>query len=347
MLLVIMLVLGGSVGYEAERNSQTASDAAALAATSTLRRIQTSSPSDVTDFNPVLATARDVAEANGADAGASVSCVLIKFDQTPIDDCGSADFAEFVAASGVAVGADDTRDVPFGEVAGQAKITGSTTAAATAQKLANGTSPFMVCDAAYDDEGDPRDILEPVTTTADPNDYTIKASAKGQLYVLQGNPVKSEGRDCGHPASSFRGWVKFESTYPLPGDWAMEEGNKNGHIERQLVGPDACGGQNVDVEDFNGCIISVPLCVSGSGGSSDYKLYCVAMATFKIVWNGNGPSEVPADPDPETGGPAGTCSEDNQKHICGRFIGASIATGGQGAEGPVGVNETAVIKLVK
>lgn len=318
---VIALVLGGSLGYDAERNSQTSSDAAALAATSALRNVQTSSPTSLSEFDVVYDTAETIAQSNGSNAGEAVGCELIRPDRSTIADCGSGTLAQYISASGVRVGTRDTRDVPFGEVNDLTEISGDTSGAATIQPLAEGQSPFMVCAPAG---GHPEPIL-------DASDQ-INPDAIGEHFVLQGNPIKDDGRDCGHPASSFRGWVQFESTFPIPGDWAMESGNKNGHIDRQLIAVDACGGDGVDVNDFTGCIIAVPLCTSGSGGSSDYELYCVTMGSFRISHNGNGPS---------------VCSADNQKHICGEFLGAAVATGGQGSSNQAGVHDVVLIKLVE
>lgn len=318
---VIALVLGGSLGYDAERNSQTSSDAAALAATSTLRNVQTSSPTSLSEFDVVYDTAETIAQSNGANEGEAVGCELIEPDGDTISDCGSATLADYISASGVRVGTRDTRDVPFGEVNNLTEISGATGAAATIQPLAEGQSPFMVCSAAAEH---PEQILDA--------SGEVNSAAIGEHFVLQGNAINEGGRDCGHPAESFRGWVQFDSTFPIPGDWKMEQGNKNGHIERQLIGVEACGGEGVDVNDFTGCVISVPLCTSGSGGASNYELYCVAMGSFRISHNDNGPS---------------FCHPDPPKHICGEFLGAAVATGGQGAEEEAGVDEVVIIKLVE
>ena len=99
-----------------------------------------------------------------------------------------------MAASGVRVGTSDTRGVPFGEIAGKKEITGSTTAAATAQPLTEGQSPFMVSAPA---PGHPVNPLNP--------DDSVNNLAVGYYYVLQGNPMKEEGRDCDNDASNWRG----------------------------------------------------------------------------------------------------------------------------------------------
>ena len=42
-----------------------------------------------------------------------------------------------------------------------------------------------------------------------------------------------------------------------------------------------------------------------------------------------------------------TCWDGHPKHICGEFLGAAIALGGQGIEEQAGLDEVAVIKLVE
>lgn len=315
---VIALVLGGSLGYDAERNSQTSSDAAALAATSALREVQVNGA----PASSVYDTAKAVAESNDSNTFGPNDCQLITANLTFVDYCSSASAAQFAAASGVRVGTAETRNVPFGDVSNMRTITGETGAAATIQPLGQGRAPFMVCSSA---PAHPSPII-------DASGNVIPA-AIGQDYVLQGTAMKDGGRDCGNPAANWRGWVDFEETFPIPGFWGIENGNKNGHIDKQLVGPNACGGQAVDVNDFNGCIINVPLCLYGnSTPGGNFEVYCVTFGAFQIVHNGNGPS---------------TCHSDPPQHICGRFIGAATAVGGQGTDEVAGANDVVVIKLVE
>jgi Flp pilus assembly protein TadG len=315
---VIALVLGGSIGYSAERNSQTASDAAALAATNRLWQVQTRAIS----ATQVLETARSVAVANGANSS-DVTCRLVAANRTHIEDCESASVAQFRAASGVAVDTRDTRDVPFGEVSGNTEITGATLAIATIQPVTSGRSPFMMC-APAPGHG-PVKVLDSAGN--------INESAVGTHYMLQGTEMKNDGRDCGNPASNWRGWVDFDSTFPLPGEWAIENGNKNGHIPRQLLNDDACGGSGTDVNNFVGCTIAVPLCTSGNGKpGNQFRVNCVTWGAFKISHNGSGPS---------------VCHSSSPQHICGEFVGGALAREGQGTEDKADPNEVVVIKLVR
>ena len=326
---VIVLVLGGSLGYTAERNSQTASDVAALAATTKLRNFQTGEPGVVAA--DVRVTALSVAEDNGADAGL-VTCVVVEWDLDEVGPCTDANISA-PNAGGIQVITSDTRKVPFGEVTGQTEIKGATDAAATIQPLASGTGPFMIC---YSAPGHPVEILKEVN----PDEWEINEDAIDQVFVLHGEPIKQDGRDCGNPDNGWRGLVKYNESFPLPGEWGVEEGNKTGHLPRLLAGDNACGGDSTAITDFVGCEITVPLCISGNGQPANFELYCVGIGRFLIVWNGNGPSA-------SVGTPPQLCHDGMQKHICGQFLGGGIVREGQGTNGPADPNEVAVIKLVE
>lgn len=325
MCAVIALILGGSVGYTAERDSQTASDTAALAATSKLRQFQTGAAT----ASEVATTAQTIAEANDADGGSQVICEIVNADYATtgsdsdvIGPCSETSNVSDPDAAGVRLRTAETRDVPFGEVAGLETIESNTLAAATIQPLATGNSPFMLCSPA---PGHPAPVLD--------GSDEIDPAAIGNEYVLQGTMMKDDGRDCGNPAANWRGWVDFDSTFSVPGWWGVESGNKNGHIDKQLVGPDACGGQGTEVDDFNGCVLAVPLCTTGKPApGNNYEVYCVTFGSFEITHNGSGPS---------------SCYSGNPQHICGRFLGAAVAAGGQGGSGQAGVNDVVLIKLVQ
>lgn len=99
----------------------------------------------------------------------------------------------------------------------------------------------------------------------------------------------------------------------------------------------------MDVNDFIGCKLVVPLCTAGDNGGGNFRVYCVEFAVFEIVWNGSGPSTgLPPDPAGNT-----TCSVDNAQHICGRFIGAGVLSEGQGTDEQAGVDDVVVIKLTE
>ncbi len=296
MLAVGALVLGGSIGYTADRNAQTAADTAALAGATTLRDHKqdwvTTPASDVLD------TVRSVVEHNGgklAPDGCEVvdaAYALTKDDADVIAECADLEFLskeDFAATAGVRVTVLDTRDVPFSAfIDHQDTITGTAVATATIQPVVEGRAPFMVC-TSPDAVGHPTQAL--VSNADDPTGYSVNPAAIGKLYVLWGNQVKYQGRDCGKPSSDWRGLVEFETSFPVPSPdasddtywWRTESGNKNGTLPVTLAGDDAChlDGEGVSALDL-GCRIAVPLCPMGNGSTVDFRLYCVKIGVFEI-----------------------------------------------------------------
>lgn len=351
MLAVAALVLGGSVGYTAVRNAQTAADSAALAGSSTIqdhKRDWVATPAE-----DVLDTVRSVVEGNGAilePGGCDLVAAEYAISGADIDviaDCsllGTLPESDFADVAGVRVTVGDTRDVPFGAFVEEQTITGKAVAAATIQPVSEGRAPFMVCTAATA-TGHPAQALIP-----DPSDatgYSINTDAIGKEYVLHGNQIKEtgKGRDCGNPSSDWRGLVGFGTTFPVPSAspdndldwWTVETGNTTGNLPRSLTGSAGCrlGDQSVDSLAV-GCMIAAPLCPKGNGASSGFRLYCVKMAAFEITYNSSLSNPGPPQ-----------CHSTTTSIICGRFLGAAVATGGQGRAVTADPNGVAVIKLVQ
>lgn len=345
MLAVAALVLGGSVGYTAVRNAQTAADSAALAGASTIqshKRDWVATPAE-----DVLDTVRSVVEDNGAvlePGGCDLVAAEYAISRADIDviaDCsllGTLAESDFAAVAGVRVAVGDTRDVPFGAFVEEQTITGKAVAAATIQPVSEGRAPFMVCTASTA-TGHPAQAVVP--DASDPSGYSINTDAIGKEYLLHGTQIKVGGRDCGNPSSDWRGLVAFGATFPIPSAspdsdldwWAVKTGNSTGNLPRSLAGSGACrlGDQSVDSLAV-GCRIAAPLCPKGNGASSGFRLYCVKMAAFEITHNGSGP---------------GPCDSTATSIICGRFVGAAVATGGQGRAVTADPDGVAVIKLVQ
>lgn len=359
ILAVSALVLGGSVGYEAARNAQTAADAAALAGTSSLQNHKQNWDEDegtaadavlneittaVTDNGAVLESC-DVVDAEYA---------LTNAESDVIADCQQLAFladADFQRVAGVRVTVTDTRDVAFAAFVDQDTITSRATAAATIQAVARGKSPFMVCT-------DPNAVGHPapalIADSTAPHGYAINSAAVGKLFVLWGNQIKYLGRDCGNPDSAWRGLVDLPADgYALPsteataGDdtdwWAGDEGNKTGQLTNGVAGANACtfaAGDDADNIKL-GCFVAVPLCTKGNADASDFRLYCVRMGLFQITHVGAS-TIVTEEPPEET-----PCGSVKTNIICGRFIGAGAASGGRGVAEQPDRNGFAVIKLVQ
>ncbi|WP_436795574.1 pilus assembly protein TadG-related protein [Actinospongicola halichondriae] len=340
MLAVAALVLGGSRGYSAVREAQNASDAAALAATSVLRNVQQGdAPS-----SRVLATAVSVAEANGATSG-SVECdvvtatyALTHAESEVVGGCdGSNEFA--VDAAGVRVRTTETKDVPFSAFVDQETIRAGAVAAATIQPVLEGRAPFMVC-TSPDATGHPAQALLP--DASDPTGYSVNPAAIGLSYVLHGNAMKDGGRQCGGGSASWRGFVSFSGSFPIPSPdpndesdwWEVKTGNANGHLSRVLTGDDACEG---NVDDIIGCRLALPLCPKSNGGTGvGLKLYCVKLGAFVITYNQHSSGTPP-------------CNDGNGANglVCGTFVGAANASSGQGGASTPDPDSVVVIKLVQ
>lgn len=359
ILAVSALVLGGSVGYEAARNAQTAADAAALAGTSALQNHKQSwdeddgtTAEDV--WNEITTTVSD----NGAELEScdlvDAEYALTRAESDVIADCQQLAFlpdADFQRVAGVRVEVTDTRDVALAAFVDQDTITSRGTAAATIQALSRGKSPFMVC-TSPDAIGHPAPAL--VADANAPHGWAINSAAIGKLYVLWGNQIKNLGRDCGNPDSAWRGLVDLPADgYALPsteataGDdsdwWAGDEGNKVGNLTNGVAGANACtfaDGEDPDDIDV-GCFMAVPLCTKGNADASDFRLYCVRMGLFQITHVGEA-TVVTEEPPEET-----PCGQVTNNIICGRFVGAAAASGGRGVAEQPDRHGLAVIKLVQ
>jgi hypothetical protein len=359
ILTVSALVLGGSVGYEAARNAQTAADAAALAGASALQNHKQdwiTTPADA-----VLAEIESVVEDNGA---VLESCRLLRpsyalgaAESDAFADCDQLAFlpdASFQTVAGVRVTVSDTRNVAFSAFVDRDDITSRAVAAATVQPVSRGWAPFMVC-SSPEAVGHPAQAMLPDETA--PNGYRINSAAIGKTFVLWGNQIKYLGRDCGNGSSSWRGLVKLPiagyalpSSEATPGDdsdwWEADTGNKTGQLSQRMAGGNGCvlnsGDDPEDLKDQLGCEIAIPLCPKGNGETgSNFRLYCVMMGVFKITYVGNVTVDTA---EPEDGSP---CGKTKNNIICGEFIGAATAAGGQGTAEAPDRHGFAVIKLVQ
>jgi hypothetical protein len=357
MLAVSALVLGGSVGYEAARNAQTAADAAALAGASALQNHK--QDWIVTPVDVVLDEIESVVEDNGAVLEAChvvrANYALSGAEADVIDTCARLPYLadpDFQAVAGVRVSVSDTRDVAFSAFVERDEISSSAVAAATVQPVSRGWAPFMVCTSPLATGHPAQAMLEDASA---PNGYSINSAAIGKTYVLWGNQIKNLNRDCGNGSSSWRGLVKLPadgyalpSSEAAPGDdddwWEADTGNKTGQLSQRMAGGNACtfdAGDNVDDIEL-GCEIAVPLCPKGNGETgSNFRLYCVMMGVFQITHVGSA-TIVTEEPPYET-----PCGSVSNNIICGRFLGAATAAGGQGVAEAPDRHGFAVIKLVQ
>lgn len=355
MLTVGALVLGGSVGYTAARNAQTAADAAALAGTGLIQDHKQDWVS--TPAGAIAAEVRSVAEDNGA---ALLACDLVdaqyaitEAEADVIAPCDQLEFLaedDFADVAGVRVSVSDTRDVPLDAFVDQETISAGAVAAATIQAVTSGRAPFMVC-ASPAATGHPATAL--IEDGTDPTGYRVNDAAIGKLYVLWGNQIKYGGRSCGNPSSDWRGLVKFGETFNVPSTsvtsdadwWQSESGNSAGNLPGTLAGSSSCEleGQKIDaLAGQIGCLIAIPLCPQGNGDTSDFRLYCVKVGAFEITHVGSVFNDSTTATEYDT--PCGVVTENI---ICGRFVGGATAVGGQGVAEPPDPYSISVVKLVQ
>lgn len=327
MLAVGALVLGGSIGYTAVRNAQTAADSAAIAGATALQEHKqnwkdTSAAALLTEIEEVVAR-------NGA-VLAPGGCELVSGEYGldndeayvigPCERIGVLSEDVFRTVAGIRVTVNDTRDVPFSSFVDRDDITGTAVAAATIQpviEVAEGWSVFMLCTSPKA-KGHPAQALEPNEDTEDPTDYSVRTEAHGKVFVLWGNEIKDHdsGRDCGKPSSDWRGLIQYDMKFPLPSTfssapltaddnwWQITEGNASGTIDfsPNILGPDACELSGETLSDLElGCELAVPLCPFSNQGeeipapynadpytySSDYRLFCPQMGIFEITHIGS------------------------------------------------------------
>lgn len=343
ILGVAGLVLGGSVGYTAARNAQTAADAAALAGASALQEHKTNWVSDAggVSAEQFVAEIESVVEDNGAEL---VACDLVKpryaitLAETEVlpacDELAELSQEDFEDAVGVRVRVRDERGVPFSAFVGSDTITGGAEAAATAQPVGQMRTPFLVCGTLG--VGEPPLELD---STKTPPKWEVNVDAVGEQYVLWGNPVADDGRSCGHDPDSWRGLADAEFEGAVGGWWKTSTGNKTGQLSRRTNGVGTCdlsGANLTNAPELMGCIIPVPLCVEASGQSASLELRCVAIAAFEITHVKGSTSSESTVCDP--GGSTNV--------VCGKLLDTTIASHGRGvADRPD--DQVAVIKLVE
>ena len=272
------LALDGGRAYGERREMQNAADSSAMAATRQLDQFLTGQTADASLIDDA---ARDAAEKNGADRS-RVSCTLVRFDRSTIEACptsGTMAPATRLVAAGVHVGTEQTKATIFMKVVGTQNFTAN--ADATAQIGRPGGSyvaPFLVC-ATAPGHVPPQLIPDATSSTG----FKINTAAIGVEYSIYGNDIKTGGRDCGNPSSSFRGNVNTGSDYPMPGEWDTTTGNKNGPTLRLVNSGAVC-----DADFTDGCLMVVPLCPRSNGqGGTNFRAYCTDFGLFEVSYVAN------------------------------------------------------------
>lgn len=353
MLTVSALVLGGSIGYTAVRNAQTAADAGALAGASAL---QTHKSNWLTNRGGVSADdlaeeVETVVEDNGAEL---VGCDLVNANYAISNadadviatGCGGLDILSqesFVQVAGVRVEVRDTREVPFAAFVDDADISGSARAAATVQPMRALRAPFLLCGMAdWEDPNMGEPPIEAVPDTS-PTEYRVNRAAINTHYVLWGNAVKEHGRDCRGDVgpAKWRGLGNTSFVGNIGGWWRTANGNKTGQLESRTNGVGTCNFNEANLQNdasaLVGCTVPVPICPESNATNSDFQLRCTTIALFEIS-HAKGSTTTDKS----------LCAPDapNDNVICGKLLDTAVATHGRGVA-QVFDNQVVVIKLVQ
>ncbi len=316
LLALVGLVVDGGNAFSQRRQMQNAADAAALAGANALQQYRSTTPKPSAAI--IYSAARAKATENGAKAS-PFTCDLVRYDASgnalgavscPTTSAGSVPSDAYK----VRVNVESDHETMFMRVVGPDSFTARNTAAASVQRAATDSAPFLVCANA---PAHPAPLLL-VVDPLDPDNATVNPAAVGAEYILWGNEIKDGGRDCGNPSSSYRGLVDNDNApFDVPGWWEADQGNKSGHNVQTLT--TGCAIDNAKLKDIPvGCEFALPLCLQGNALPGDgFEMKCVRVGRFRISENGNSTQAI--------------------------FIGGGVASGGAG----LGIPDTADVVVIK
>jgi Flp pilus assembly protein TadG len=292
MLAVAGLVVDGGSALAARRQVQNAADSAALAGTNALQEYR---EDNAKPTNSIFLAAQGAAFDNNAES-TGFSCLLVLYNVSTGAETGTQPCPETTGGSipsnafGVRVATERTEGTFFMRALGSESYTARSDAAANLQKATLGNAPFYVCATYGSETGDSPDA--PYGPPDDPSstrprlflddNLTVNPEAVGYTYDIYGNDIKTpESKSCGNHSSSIRGLVD-DGTYQMPGWWETKTGNKTGPTNVTLAG--GCNAGNTQTKDIPvPCDVALPLCTHGTGGSSSFTAYCVAVGRFRII----------------------------------------------------------------
>jgi hypothetical protein len=308
MLGLTGLVVDGGRAFADHRSVQNAADAAALAGTGALNGILFDNAGREGDvFDAVTGSLA----ANGVNGQAD--CALVDETGADLGPCPEADTGTGLPAraAGVAVTARDSQRGAFIKVLGISGFSATASASAQIQSLRRAASPFMICglDAAHNG-------FDPPLLLGSAGAWTINPGAINHGYDIHGPQVPA----CGAGGNSFKGLVGDQTAHATPGWWPGGTGVKAGPIRNVLARPDACTTTE-GFDNWTGCTLIVPLCVSGRGNGSNADLYCERFGAFRI-------------------------SQSHQNAHQAVFLGGAVVRTGQGGGKPA-PNEPRLIKLTR
>ncbi len=281
VLAVATLAIDGGKLFTARRQTQNATDVAALAGASALFNYQYLAATGATrDPTTIWTTVQDKLSQNTA--ATSQSCVLVTTQGTPavdlngnVEPCATATDPQLLAAAGVQVGGSQVQQGTFSGVIGVNHYSASSSSTATLQPLGSTGSPFIICGAANLGWN----FLKP--------DDTIDINyAKTHLIniPLQWSQL-GQGYDCNAPTSKFKGLASQDAGPVTPGDY---ESITNGNRYSAVVA-NAVAGQVACPPDLNAtpitvpCDLVVPVADGANTDPSNPQLHIVNFAIFQVT----------------------------------------------------------------
>ncbi|MEW6474954.1 MAG: pilus assembly protein TadG-related protein [Actinomycetota bacterium] len=300
------LIIDGGRAYAARRGVQNAADVAALAGAGALNDVLFDSAGQEAVIHDAVVASLSANKANG-----TFDCRLVDETRSDLGPCPESNTGAGLpeAVAGVSVRARDDQDGSFIKALGIDGFSASAAATAQIQALREGSSPFLICGLDSSRRG-----FDPPLLVESAGSWAVNPAAINRTYGLHGPDVP----DCGAGSESFKGLADNSVVVPVPGWWQSDTGVKAGPIRNVVARGDGCGTTE-GFDNWTGCTLVVPICVTGRGTGSGAEFYCVRFGVFRV-------------------------SQSHANSHEAVFLGGGIVRSGQGGGKPV-ANEARVIKL--
>jgi Flp pilus assembly protein TadG len=359
LLMFVAFAIDGGQGYTSHRESQNASDSAAMTGVKVLKQVKFLPTCgggvtvDCTPYTPasLVPEVQTTAWDTGADRAAGVECWLLDGhtppNRTSTELCRAhltPSLAVMLASSGVEVRATQTRATTFAGVAGLKELRAATTAKAQALKFVGGTgSPFVTCGVRATRPpaatGSPLDWSYDLLAPNAGGGYSVAAGAVNKFYSVQG----SQNPSCGAESNTFKGKADGETITDVPTGVGITTGNGfENRVQLSVAGIRPCPP---GVDTFDGCGMLIPIADGGSGSGASTQMHVVAWAAFQVWGSGSSYTFAGSPSDPLGTSCGKPISVGGAMKYCGKFLGAATVTGGTG-HGAAEVGQPAVVKIV-
>ena len=284
LLAVAALAIDGGRLFTGRRQSQNATDTAALAGAQALFAYQYAGATGATRDPTTIWTTVQSKLTQNKDTSAA-SCVLVNnsgsvaTDQLGnVETCSGATDAQVLLAAGVQVGGALVQPGAFSGVVGVNQYSASSTSTALIQPLASVGSPFIVCGAAN---------LGWNFLNAD-NTINITAAEQLQNIPMEWSQL-GQGYDCNAPSSKFKGLASQNDGIVGPGQYeSITNGNRySATVANAVAGAVQCPADLNTTPITTPCDIIVPVASGANSDPSNPQLFVVNFAIFQVSPTGN------------------------------------------------------------